>query len=197
LNVGTLDIGFAASRDGIHWNRFDRNPWIPLGPEGGFDSKSMYLCAGMFPHKDEIWMYYIGYPVLHGGVEPYEKAMASSTMSRVVLTKDRFTAIETDYAGGEFTTPPLVFHGRELHLNIETSAVGLARVEVQDASGKSIKGYTLTDCDRIHTANSMDRAVTWRRGDADVSALAGKPVRLRVELQYGAKLYAFRFCRAK
>ena len=197
LNVGTLDIGFAASRDGIHWNRFDRNPWIPLGPEGGFDSKSMYMCAGMFAHKDEIWMYYIGYPVLHGGREPISEALSTSTMSRVVLLRDRFTAVETDYSGGEFTTPPLVFDGRELHLNVETSAVGLARVEIQDESGKPIEHFTLDDCDRIHTANSTDRVVTWRRGNADVSPLAGKPVRLHVELQFGTRLYAFRFCKAK
>lgn len=191
LNVGALDIGFAASRDGIHWNRFDRVPWIPLGPEKSFDSKSMYLCSGMVSNHDEIWMYYIGYPVLHGGLEPPDKAV--STLSRVVMLKDRFTGIETNYAGGEFTTPPMVFDGRELHVNIETSAVGLARFEIQDGSGKPIEGYALADCDRIHTANSTDRAVTWRHGKADVSSLAGKPVRLRVELQFGAKLYAFRF----
>ncbi len=195
LNLGTLDIGFAASRDGIHWNRFDRNPWIPLGPEGGFDSKSMYMCSGMFTHGDEIWMYYMGYSVLHGGPEPTDKII--STMSRVVLTRDRFTAVEADYTGGEFTTPPLVFNGRQLHLNVETSAVGLMRVEIQDESGKPIEHYALGDCDRIHTTNSTDRVVTWRRGQADVSALAGKPVRIRFELQFGTKLYAFHFGKAK
>jgi hypothetical protein len=195
LNLGALDIGFAASRDGVHWQRFDRQPWIPLGPEGSFDSKSMYLCSGMFTHGDEIWMYYNGYSVLHGGREPASEVVA--TMSRVVLTKDRFTAVEAEYTGGEFTTPPLVFDGRELHLNLETSAVGLARVELQDESGKPLDGYTLDNCDRIHTTNSTDRVVTWRRGNADVSALAGKPVRLHFELQSGAKLYAFRFGKAK
>ena len=190
-NTGTIDMGLAASRDGINWHRYDRKPWIALGPEDGFDSKCMYMCAGMFTHGSEIWMYYVGYPTLHGGSEPASERIP--TMSRVVLPKDRFTCVEADYTGGEFTTPPLRFDGKTLHLNIETSAVGLARVEIQDENGKPLPGYALDDCDRIHTTNSTDRVVTWRRGNADVSPLAKKPVRLRFDLQFGSKLYAFRF----
>jgi len=195
LNAGALDIGLAASRDGISWQRFDRKPWIALGPEDGFDSKSLYMCAGMFTHGSEIWMYYIGYPTLHGGPEPASEK--TPTLSRVVLPKDRFTGVEADYAGGEFSTPPLRFDGKTLQLNIETSAVGLARVEIQDENGTPLPGYALDDCDRIHTTNSTDRLVTWRRGNADVSALAGKAVRLRFELQFGTRLYAFWFPRAE
>ncbi len=191
LNTGPIDIGLAASRDGIDWRRYERKPWIPLGPEGSFDSKLMYMCAEMFSHGDEIWMYYVGGDFLHGSARP--KSERIPTMSRVVLLKDRFTGVEADYTGGEFSTPALRFDGEALHLNIETSALGLARVEIQDADGIPIEGYTLDDCDRIHTANTVDRVVTWRRGESDVSALAGQPVRLRFELQFGAKLYAFRF----
>ncbi len=190
LNAGTLDIALAASRDGTNWHRYERKPWIPLGPEGSFDSKRVYMCAGMFSHGDEIWMYYIGYDALHGDFKGVQR---TPTLSRVVLLKDRFTAVEADYTGGKFTTCPVQFEGEALHLNIETSALGLARVEIQDADGTPIEGYTLDDCDRVHTANTVDRVVTWRRGESDVSALAGQPIRLRFELQFGAKLHAFRF----
>ncbi len=192
ISTGLIDIGLAASRDGINWQRFDRKPWIPLGPEGSFDSKVMFMCAGMFSHGDEIWMYYVGGDCLHGSRERLERE-GTYVLSRVVLIKDRFTAVEADYTGGEFTTPPLLFEGEALHLNINTSALGLARVEIQDADGNPIEGFSLDDCDRIHTANTVDRVVTWRRSESDVSALAGRPVRLRFELQFGAKLHAFRF----
>ncbi len=190
LNTGPLDIGLAASRDGINWHRYERKPWIPLGPEGSFDSKHMYMCLGIYLSGDEIWMYYVGYDTLHGDVKGVQH---TATLSRVVLLKDRFTAVEADYTGGEFTTCPVQFEGESLHINIETSALGLARVEIQDADGTPIEGFSLDDCDRIHTANTVDRVVTWRRGESDVSALAGQPVRLRFELQFGAKLYSFRF----
>ena len=207
LNVGAIDIAIAASRDGVRWHRYDRKPWITLDPESRLDPElpglyaqaglpppqvahtNLYMSRGMYLHEDEIWMYYVGTNGYHTG----KVARQKEEFRRVVLLKDRFTAVEADYTGGEFTTCPVRFEGEALHLNIETSALGLARVEVQDADGTPIEGYTLDDCDRVHTANTVDRVVTWRGGESDVSALAGQPVRLRFELQFGAKLYAFRF----
>ena len=189
-NCGVEDIALAASRDGVHWDRYDRKPWIPQGPPGSFDALTMYMSRGIFLHGDEIWMYYIGLDDPHTG---NKEAQNRYTLSRVVLRKDGFTCVESDYEGGEFTTPPLRFDGKALHLNIQTSAVGLARVEIQDEQGNPLEGYTLADCDRIHTANSTDHVVTWRGGTSDLSKLADHPVRLRFELQFGTKLYAFRF----
>ena len=191
LNTGPEDIGFAASRDGIEWQRYHRKPWIPLGMEGTFDSGNMYPVRGMVVTEREIWMYYTGYDTLHGDVD--SKRRMKPVLSRVVLRKDGFTAVEADYEGGHFTTQTLRFQGDALHLNIDTSALGLARVEIQNAVGQPIEGFTLKDCDRIHTANTVDRVVTWRRGRSSVAPVQGQPVRLRFELRFGAKLYAFQF----
>lgn len=188
-NCGAEDIELDASRDGITWERYDRKPWIRQGMEGSFDSLCMYMTRGIFLHGDEIWMYYIGIDDPHTG-KP--EAQNHYTLSRVVLRKDRFTCVEAPYDGGEFTTPPMTFAGDTLFVNIETSAVGLARIEVQDAGGKALPGYTLDDCDRIHATNSTKHIVTWR-GIGDVGALAAAPVRLRFELQFGTRLYSFRF----
>ena len=195
LNTGPEDIGFAASRDGVRWERYQRKAWISLGMEGAFDSKNMYPTRGMVLRDDEIWMYYTGYETLHGDVDVRERAQP--VLSRVVLRKDGFTAVEADYEGGEFTTPPLRFEGGFLNLNINTSALGLARVEVQNADGKPIEGFALEDCDRIHTANTVNRPVAWRCGECSVAAVQGQAVRLRFELRFGAKLYSFQFTSAK
>ena len=114
-------------------------------------------------------------------------------MYRAVFRKDGFTCVEADYSGGEFTTTPLMFEGEALHLNIDTSATGLARVEILDENGKPFSGFTLEECDRIHTTNSTNKTVTWRKGRFDLGDLSGRPVRLRFELCYGGMLYAFRF----
>ena len=190
LNTGTLDIGFAASRNGMHWERYQRRPWIPLGPEGSFDSKAMYSCRGLTLRGDEIWLYYIGYDRLHGDAGRRERS--TPVMSRVVIRKDGFTSVEAEYEGGEFTTPPLRFEGDRLSLNVDTSALGLLRVEIQDQAGQPIPGFSLEDCDRIHTTNSTRKTVRWRK-KADVGPLAGQAVRLRFELRYGVKLHAFQF----
>ncbi|TWU17438.1 hypothetical protein Pla52o_52420 [Novipirellula galeiformis] len=188
-NCGVEDMELDASRDGINWERYDRKPWIALGKPGSFDALTMYMSRGMHVVDDEIWMYYIGFDDPHTG---NAEAMKHATLSRVVLRKDGFTCVEAEYAGGEFTTPPLNFDGNTLNLNIETSAIGLARVEIQDEAGNPLPGFAMEDCDRIHTANSTDWKVTWGE-NGDLSKLAAQPVRLRFELQFGTKLYAFRF----
>ena len=112
-------------------------------------------------------------------------------ISRLVLRRDGFVSVRAPQSGGEFTTPVLRFRGSRLALNIDTSAAGEAQVEIQDAAGKPIPGYTLRDCDLIHTANETDRVVKWNGGSA-LRDLAGKEVRLRFLLS-GADLYAFQF----
>ena len=205
-NAGASDIAFAASRDGIHWERYDRKPWIRLEPESELDPRApelyekegapkprvaypfLLMCRGMHFSGSEIWMYYLATYAHH-----LRKDYGPQAMYRVRLLKDRFTAVEADYEGGVFTTPLLHFEGEALHLNIDTSALGLARVEIQDRNGKPIGGYSLDDCDRIHTTNSVNRTVSWRRGDSNVSPLAGQAIRLRFELQSGVQLHAFQF----
>ena len=92
---------------------------------------------------------------------------------------------------GEFTTEPLRFTGSKLVLNVDTSAEGTVRVALLDGEGNAIEGLGLKDCDLIHTANEINRVVKWK-GNADVSRLAGKPVRLRFALK-NSHLYAFQF----
>jgi hypothetical protein len=159
--------------------------------EGTFDSGNMYPARGMVVRDREIWMYYTGYDTLHGDVDV--KQRMKPVLSRVVLRRDGFTAVEADYDGGRFTTPPLRFQGDALYLNVDTSALGLVRVELQKADGQPIPGYALENCDRIHTANSVGRVVTWRGGQSSLSGVPSQPVRIRLELRFGAKLYSFQF----
>ena len=87
-------------------------------------------------------------------------------------------------------TPPLVFHGHCLELNINVSAMGGALVEIQDEAGQPIPSYALDDCDRF-LMNDVAHVVRWK-GNADVTSLAGKPIRLKIAMR-SAKLYAFQF----
>ena len=190
LNDGPIDIGFAASRDGIKWNRYDRKPLVPLGRKGQFDWGGLYPVRGLIVKGEEMWLYYVA-SADHGLPLPIKGREKGKVLSRVIFRKDGFTALEADYPRGEFTTPVLRFSGDSLHLNVETSSLGLVRVEIQDADGKPLPGFALDDCDRIHTTNTTDAVVNWRRGKSSISSLAGKSVRLRFELMYGAKLYAF------
>ena len=76
-------------------------------------------------------------------------------------------------------------------LNVDTSATGIVRVACHDAQDKPFPGFSLEDCDFIHTANEINRAVTWR-GRAELPAPADGIVRLRIWLR-DADIYAFQF----
>jgi hypothetical protein len=147
-------------------------------------------------------VYYWGSDHLHGwgrdernnrlltaaGLAPTEDVMI---ISRLVVRRDGFISARAAYAGGEFTTPLIRFNGRELVLNVDTSATGLLQCELINEKGQPIAGYRLADCDIIHTTNEINRPVRWK-GESDVSALAGQPLRLRVVFR-DADLYAFQF----
>ena len=97
---------------------------------------------------------------------------------------------DADHKGGWLRTPPVVFRGNRLRLNIATGSAGAAFIELQDGNGKAIPRFALADCEEIG-GNFIGQSVYWK-GKTDVSSLAGKPVRIHVEMKR-AKLYAFQF----
>jgi len=111
-------------------------------------------------------------------------------LRRFTLRLDGFVSANAPLQGGELVTHPLTFSGGVLSLNAGTSAAGSVRVEIQDGDGRALEGYGLSDCDEIY-GDHLECAVTWK-GSADVSGLAGKPVRLRFALS-DADLYSLQF----
>lgn len=114
----------------------------------------------------------------------------SSRLRRFTLRIDGFVSMEAPSTGGEFVTKPLTFTGKHLYFNFSSSAAGGIRVELQDARGDPFSGFSLADCNVVF-GDELDRKVTWKN-QANLAALIGKPVRLRVVLN-DADLYSFQF----
>lgn len=110
---------------------------------------------------------------------------------RYTLRLDGFASVNAPLEGGEFITRPFTFTGSQLEINYSTSAAGQMRVEIQDANGKAIPGFTLDDCEPIY-GDHIARVVKWKSG-SDLSALSSKPVRLRFEMS-DADVFSMRFC---
>ena len=106
---------------------------------------------------------------------------------------DRFVSRDTRRnLPGKLVTP-LVRLGaeiEELQLNADVIQGGEIRVQLRGADGRIVHGYALEDCEEIY-GDELARVVRWKKG-TDVSALAGKTVRLKVFLRDG-DLYSFRF----
>ncbi|MCG8602820.1 MAG: sulfatase-like hydrolase/transferase [Verrucomicrobiales bacterium] len=117
-------------------------------------------------------------------------AQPTAHLRRYSMRLDGFGSMRADYDGGEVLTKPLIFSGKQLSLNFATSAAGEIKIEIQDANGKPVPGFTLAECREV-IGNEISRNVTWE-STAKLSDLAGKPVRLRIVMK-DADLYALQF----
>jgi hypothetical protein len=108
-------------------------------------------------------------------------AQPTAHLRRYSMRLDGFASLRCGYAGGHMITKPLVFKGRELSLNFSTSAAGGVKVGIEEVDGNAIPGFSVEDC-QMQIGNEIDRKVTWKSG-TDVSALSGKPVRLRFSMK--------------
>ncbi len=114
----------------------------------------------------------------------------TAQLQRYSLRLDGLAALRAAYEGGEMVTKPLTFRGNRLLLNFSTSAAGGIRVEIQDPDGNPYPGFAETDTVEL-IGNEISRAVHWKSG-ADVSELAGKPIRLRFIIK-DAEIFAMQF----
>lgn len=184
---GLSDGVFMTSRDGVSFHRWEE-AFIRPGPqpERWYNRNNMTAC-GVVPTRafldhapDELSLY---------STEHYYHG-AASKLRRFTLRTDGFVAAAGPPRGGELLTKPLRFAGRELRLNLATSAAGSARVEVQETGGQPIPGLELDSCEEIY-GDELERTVRWS-GGSDLSRLAGQAVRLRFVLR-DADLFALRF----
>ena len=107
-----------------------------------------------------------------------------------LLRLDGFVSVHAGFEEGQFLTKLMKFSGQRLELNCSTSGAGKIRVEIQDAEGRPVPGFSLADCVPIQRDAVAD-IVRWN-DDADVSDLAGQPVRLRFVMNE-ADIYSLRF----
>ena len=166
------DILFLSTRGGNTFDReFDESLIRPgLGREG-WANRANYAAIGVHQTGEtELSLF------LTGG-------------RRYTLRLDGFVSVNAPLKGGSMTTRPLVFEGTELELNYATSAAGELRVELRDAGGHPLEGFTLADCEPIW-GDHIERVVKWKGGD--LRALSGKPVRVHFSLS-DADLYSLRF----
>lgn len=174
---------FMTSRDGRVFHRW-AEPLIPVtAPEDRDGNRSNYMTWGIvkLPENDEELSVY--------ATEAYYTG-PDSRVRRFTYRVDGFVSVYAPAAGGELLTKPLTFAGKHLTINFAAPENGHLQIEIQDADGKPIEGFTLDDCPPIR-GDDIRHTVSWKGGN-DLGELAGKPVRLRVHLN-SAHLYSCQF----
>jgi hypothetical protein len=175
------DVVLMTSRGGHRYDRTFRESFLRPGPGlRHWVSRTNYAGLGIVPTGEGEISFYAH----------REYAQPSCHAARYTLRTDGFASVSAPHAGGEMVTHPLTFRGRELVLNYETSAFGWLKVELQDAAGRPIPGFTLAEAPE-RAGDEIEGVYRWSAG-SDVSRLAGQPVRLRLVMR-DADVYALRF----
>ena len=186
-NDGAWETQLAVSRDGRRWARPDRTPYLGPGLFGGPDGgiNSLYG-VGLISRGGEVFQYGAGQSVTHGIFEPGERRGVGA-IYRFVQPRDRFLGAAAGPRGGRLLTEPFTWPGGTLTLNIDCGGLGEASVEVRDASGRPLPGFTHADCDRTDL-NHLAFPVTWR-GQTTQAIPQGRLIRVEARMQ-SARLYA-------
>ena len=182
-----LYIGF--SRDGFHWHRPLRQPFVGHSDHRGDWNWGNIQSAGgvCLVVGDKLYFYVSGRAgQARLGPEKCHRGADAST-GLAVLRRDGFASMDAGKNGGTLTTCKLRFKGRYLFLNVDAED-GELRVEVLDDEGQVVPGYSKADCQPVRADKTLVR-VQWR-GAEDLASLAGRPVRLRFHLRNG-RLYSF------
>lgn len=186
---GPIQPQIAASRDLKHWSRPDRTPVLPLGKAGAWDDGTIYSSSNLLVSEKEVTLYYGGMNMPHGGSSATQ--VQTAQIAKAVWRRDGFVSLYN--AGddpGVITTRPLAFTGRQLKVNASLENEGRLKVEILDASGRPLPGFTFSEADEIR-GDQLSAVARWR-SDHHVKELAGRKIRLRFHLK-GGDLYAYWF----
>lgn len=179
----TSDCIFLVSRDGLNYS--NELPDSLVRPGIGLNnwvSRTNYPALNIVETGEHEMSLYI--------VQDYGQPTAH--LRRYSQRTDGFAALEAPLSGGEVVTRPITFTGDRLALNLSTSAAGSVLVELQNADGVPIPGYSLEESVPM-IGNDLAKFATWEsRPDGNVSELVDTPVRLRFALK-DASLFAIQF----
>ncbi len=185
------ELVLGTSRDGFHWHRPDRRPFIaarrePGSWEYGYVEPTGGICTLV---GDELWIYYNAYG---GDFTRLETGLnngmyGNGAVGLAKLRRDGFASMQPRFAGGLLRTRPLKFSGNRLFVNANTAGAEL-RVAVFGQDGEPIETCSAENCVPF-VGNSVCAEIRWRTEDA-LATCKGQPVRFEFRMDRG-ELFAF------
>ena len=198
-----IDICLAWSDDLVSWERPPQREAF-IGPEYPWNKRwSSPASSPPIRNGNQLWFYFGGQSGAHGHSKP-NAAPGYSAIGLATITVDRFASLSSGFRAGKLVTKPMVWPGGDLAINASTSAAldgdprlkdGEMRVEVQNAEGRSIAGFSGDEStlfkDNMPMRGFTDSAVLRWPGDRSMDELAGSSIRLVFHMR-DCHLYSFR-----
>ena len=180
------EIMLGYSRDGFHFARPSHSPFMPVNEtDGAWNYGNMQSVNGVpLIVGDSLYIYSSGRS--KNGV--WWDAGVSTGLA--TLRRDGFVSMRAGNKEGFLTTEKLSFDGKYFFVNADVKAKGAQlKVELLDADGNPIPGFTKRDCVVMRGADKTKQLITWK-GKQDLTELAGRTIRAKFYLTRG-DLYAF------
>ena len=180
------EIMLGYSRDGFHFARPSHSPFMPVNEtDGAWNYGNMQSVNGVpLIVGDSLYIYSSGRS--KNGV--WWDAGVSTGLA--TLRRDGFVSMRAGNKEGFLTTEKLSFDGKYFFVNADVKAKGAQlKVELLDADGNPIPGFTKRDCVVMRGADKTKQLITWK-GKQDLGELKGRTIRAKFYLTRG-DLYAF------
>ena len=180
------EIMLGYSRDGFHFARPSHSPFMPVNEtDGAWNYGNMQSVNGVpLIVGDSLYIYSSGRS--KNGV--WWDAGVSTGLA--TLRRDGFVSMRAGNKEGFLTTEKLSFDGKYFFVNADVKAKGAQlKVELLDADGNPIPGFTKRDCIVMRGADKTKQLITWK-GKQDLTELQGRTIRAKFYLTRG-DLYAF------
>ncbi|MDO5299491.1 MAG: hypothetical protein Q4F18_08680 [Clostridia bacterium] len=182
-----IDLHAAFSRDGFHFSRDFRAPFIRCtDAEGDWNRGYLHACGGLcLVSQDELAFPVAGF----SGASPAEGAhlYGGASTGMALLRRDGFASLHANGTLQYALTRKLRFaHGKYLFVNADALR-GFVRAQIEDEDGRPFEGFAFEDCVPV-VADSTKAPLRFRGGD--LGRFCGRPIRIRFEM-ISVDLYAF------
>ena len=178
----TIHSELVFSRDGIDWQRINREPFITLGDEGSWD-ECLSLSGRLFVFNDKMMFYYTGQGREENlpGEKPKPIKDCPTATGLATMRVDGFVSLHAEDQEGILVTKIFEFKGRGMVINATVRDKGYIKMEVLDANGQLIPGYTQKECKPLINDN-LYHIMSWN-GKTDIRNLDKKYIKLRIFLK--------------
>jgi hypothetical protein len=185
-----MDVWLITSRDGEVWERPDTGkPLIGLGDIGEWDRYNLRL-TGAPPIRvgNKLYFYYRHTAGRHTPYVGKDTTDQAGGLGLATPRLDGFASVAAGFDGGQLTTKPFRFAGSELQVNAKAD-FGQLTVEVLDAKGQPLPGFTGDDCLPM-SADGVEQPIRWKESQS-LAPLKDRPICPRFHLK-NVRLYAYR-----